>query len=178
VIRPVVAMVTFLTIAATPAVSDGTSHFRDTLRPIDTKEYAEMITAHHGHVLVVDFWATWCSSCREEMPGIVALAQGYAQAGVELATVSADDPGQMQEAERFLDSVRAPAARYVKRSPNDDAFIAAIDTAWTGALPALFVYDRAGRKVRTLFGETPGDAGRSSTSRRTITHPSSSSVAL
>jgi thiol-disulfide isomerase/thioredoxin len=116
-----------------------------------------MVAAHHGHVLVVDFWATWCSSCREEMPSVVALARRYAKEGVQLATVSADDPAQMQEAERFLDSVHAPAARYVKRSKDDEAFIAAIDTAWTGALPTLFVYDRTGRKVRALFDETPAD---------------------
>jgi len=127
------------------------------LRPLDSRGYESMVDAHHGHVLVVDFWATWCLPCREEMPAVVALARRYAKEGVQLATVSADDSGQMRQAERFLDSVRAPAARYVERSKDDGEFIAAIDTAWTGALPTLFIYDRAGRKVRSLIGEMPTD---------------------
>jgi thiol-disulfide isomerase/thioredoxin len=156
VIRPLAAVVALLTFAA-PAISGGAHRSADALYPLDAKGYTEMVAAHHGHVLVVDFWATWCLPCREEMPAVVALARRYAKEGVQLATVSADDSGQMRQAERFLDSVRAPAARYVERSKDDGEFIAAIDTAWTGALPTLFIYDRAGRKVRSLIGEMPTD---------------------
>lgn len=156
-IRPLAAIVTFLTLAAAPDVACGTHRAGDTLHPLDANGYAKMVAAHHGHILIVDFWATWCSPCREEMPGIVALARQYDKDGIRLVTVSADDPAQMRAAKRFLDSVHAPAARYVKRSKDDGAFIAAIDTAWTGALPTLFVYDRVGRKVRALFGETAVD---------------------
>jgi hypothetical protein len=37
---------------------------------------------------------------------------------------------------------------------NDDHFINAIDPKWSGALPALFLYNRSGRKVTSFIGET------------------------
>lgn len=129
-----------------------------TLRPLDLKEYREMIAAHHGQIVIVDFWATWCSPCREEMPALVALAAEHKTDGVQLVTVSADMTEQGREAGQFLDSVGAPAARYIKQADDDDRFIQSVDSGWTGALPAVFVYDREGRKVRAFFGETSADS--------------------
>jgi hypothetical protein len=43
---------------------------------------------------------------------------------------------------------------YVKRPRNDDKFIRFIDGKWSGALPALFLYDRQGNKVASFVGET------------------------
>jgi hypothetical protein len=44
-------------------------------------------------------------------------------------------------------------AGYLKKSRDDNAFINGIDPKWSGALPASFLYDRQGRKVRSFFGE-------------------------
>jgi thiol-disulfide isomerase/thioredoxin len=43
------------------------------LIPLDETAFRQMVAAHRGKVLLVDFWATWCSSCREEMPKLIAL---------------------------------------------------------------------------------------------------------
>jgi hypothetical protein len=42
---------------------------------------------------------------------------------------------------------------YILRVEGDDKFISSVDSAWSGALPALFLYDRAGRKVKSWVGE-------------------------
>jgi thiol-disulfide isomerase/thioredoxin len=136
----------------------NSAHADTTLRPLDEKAYIAMVAAHRGHVLIVDFWATWCSPCREEMPSVIALVERYAPKDVQLVTVSADLDEQMHEAVQFLDSVRAPSVRYIKHADDDDRFIQSVDPAWSGALPALLVYDRTGHKVRAFFGETSGDS--------------------
>jgi hypothetical protein len=43
---------------------------------------------------------------------------------------------------------------YLKQADDDDHFINAIDPKWSGALPALFLYDKSGHKVRSFIGET------------------------
>jgi thiol-disulfide isomerase/thioredoxin len=125
------------------------------LRPLDATTYRQVITSLRDTVVLVDFWATWCAPCKAEMPQLIALARRHASQGVRLLTVSVDDSAEYDAAIRFLDSRGAPARRYVKQPGQEGTFIDAIDPQWSGALPALFLYDRAGRRVARFVGETP-----------------------
>ena len=126
---------------------------RAALTPLDEASFRKMVADHRGKVLLVDFWATWCAPCREEMPKLVVLYSARKQRGFELVTVSCDEPEQETAAGAFLAQQHAPAARYIRRSQSDDAFINSIDPKWSGALPALFVFDRSGRQVTSFIGE-------------------------
>ncbi len=45
-----------------------------------------------GKILVINFWATWCAPCREEMPYFSRLSKEYAGKGVQFVGISADPP--------------------------------------------------------------------------------------
>ena len=76
--------------------------------------------------------------------------------GVEVITISADEPETVQAAAKFLkDTGAAGLPAYIKRPKDDDKFIGSVDPKWQGALPALFLYDKTGRKAQSFFGETP-----------------------
>lgn len=124
------------------------------LLPADEGGYREILKSNRGKVVLVDFWATWCGPCREEMPKLAALANQLRNRGFVLITISADDPEQEGEAYDFLQrqGIRMPA--YIKHVKDDEQFINSIDRAWSGALPALFLYDRQGRKAASFIGET------------------------
>jgi thiol-disulfide isomerase/thioredoxin len=49
------------------------------------------INAHHGKVLMIDFWATWCEPCREEMPNVIATYQQYHVQGFDIIGISLDE---------------------------------------------------------------------------------------
>lgn len=123
------------------------------LPAVDEAAYPKIIAAQRGRVLLVNFWATWCAPCRKEMPGLAALEKKLAARGFTLVTVSADEPGDDAAAEAFLRKSGVTGAGYLKKSRDDNAFINGIDPKWSGALPASFLYDRQGRKVRSFFGE-------------------------
>jgi thiol-disulfide isomerase/thioredoxin len=124
------------------------------LSPLDEQAFRQMVAAHRGKVLLVDFWATWCAPCREEMPKLVALRAAYSPEDFSLVTISCDEPEQERGAEAFLDKQSAPSPRYIKRAKDDDAFINSIDPKWSGALPALFLFDRSSQLAAKFIGES------------------------
>ncbi len=124
------------------------------LMPLDEPAYRQVLAGHRGRVVLVSFWATWCSPCLEEMPRLVSLERNYRGRGLRLVTVSCDEAEDQAKAERVLHRVGALQPAYIKRVADDDRFIRFIDGNWSGALPALFLYDRRGRLVRSFIGET------------------------
>jgi thiol-disulfide isomerase/thioredoxin len=125
------------------------------LIPVDEAGYQKLVQSQKGSVLVVDFWATWCKPCRKEMPELVKLTEKLKAKGLRLVTVSNDEPEAEPTAKKFLGEVGAATLpAYIKRASDDDKFASAIDPKWQGALPALFIYDRAGKKVRSFVGES------------------------
>ena len=129
------------------------SLFAAELKPLDEAGYAKVIAGAKGKVVLVNFWATYCVPCRKEMPQLVALEAKLRAQGFQFVTISADEPEQVKDAAAYLDKLKVPAPVYVRKARDDDKFVAAIDAKWSGALPASFLYDKTGKKVRSFFGE-------------------------
>ncbi len=123
------------------------------LSPLDESILQQVLKSNRGNVVLVNLWATWCAPCREEMPALVALQSRLASKGLKLVTVSADEPEDEASARQFLSEQKVPSPAYIKRVENDEKFIESLDPKWSGALPASFLYDRNGRKVRAFIGE-------------------------
>ncbi len=140
----------FLTLAAGAPLAPQ----RPALQPVDEQGIRKLIAGFKGKVLLLDFWATWCVPCRTEMPQLVALAGRYRAKGLSFVTISCDEPEQEKGAVEFLARTRVPFPAYIKRAKSDDAFINWMDPKWSGALPALFLYDRQNRRISTFIGET------------------------
>lgn len=50
-----------------------------------------------GKVMLVNFWASWCKPCTEEMPMLTRLQQSYASRGVQIVGIALDDPRKARE---------------------------------------------------------------------------------
>ncbi len=124
------------------------------LPTLDEAAFQRLVEAHKGKVILYDFWATWCEPCRVELPQLARLEAKLRSQGFELITISADEPEQAADAEKVLKQFAVHGPVYRKQAKDDDRFINSIDAKWSGALPALFLYDKAGQKVRSFIGET------------------------
>lgn len=58
----------------------------------DANGQAHGLGQYQGRLLVLNFWATWCAPCREEMPAFNRLAERWKDRGVAFLGVSAEDP--------------------------------------------------------------------------------------
>jgi len=121
---------------------------------VDEAGYRALLQSNAGKVALVDFWATWCAPCRKEMPLIAKLEARLRDKGFQLVTISADEPEQEAAAAEFLKKSGIGGAAYLRRAKDDDKFSHSVDRNWSGALPALFLYDRQGQLVKSFSGET------------------------
>lgn len=125
------------------------------LAPVDQTGFAKLIAAQRGKVVLVDFWATWCKPCRAQTPVLAALAEKLRARSFELITISTDEASNQAAALKVLAEDRVSGAAYIKNAADDDKFYDSIHKDWGGAVPAMFLYDRAGRKIKSFVGETP-----------------------
>jgi thiol-disulfide isomerase/thioredoxin len=99
-----------------------------------------------GSGTVLNVWASWCDPCREEFPALLRAAREEPRGGARLMLVSADFPDQEPAIRKFLTEQGVGDSIFLKTG-DDQEFINTLDSAWTGSLPATFVFDRSGRRV-------------------------------
>ena len=100
-----------------------------------------------GKVVIVDFWATWCPPCREEIPHFVQLYKTYAPK-LEILGISLDEDGK--------EAVAAFVKEHEMTYPVALGDEALGDTfGGIRGLPTTFVIDPQGRIVRKYLGYQP-----------------------
>jgi thiol-disulfide isomerase/thioredoxin len=119
------------------------------------KQYQPRIVApRKGRVLLVNFWATWCEPCREELPYLAAAAKQFKSKDVAVVLVSLDSPKTgPREVPKFLASQKIPFVCWLLKARDPQPFIDLVDRQWDGTLPHTVVYDRKGRVAATLKGK-------------------------
>ena len=113
------------------------------IRPATADQVIAAVKNAQGRAVLVNVWATWCQPCVEEFPDIMKLHHKYQDHGLKVVFVSADFDNQTEAAKAFLEKQGVDFATYQK-SGKDMAFINTLDQAWSGALPATWIYDRDG----------------------------------
>ena len=102
----------------------------------------------NGQVLLVNFWATWCEPCREEMPMLDAVHGQYAAEGLVVVGIALDD---VQRARDFADALGIDYTILVGAQD-----VMATGIAWgnrAGLLPYTVLVDREGIVRWTFLGE-------------------------
>lgn len=60
------------------------------------------ITSMRGDAILLNVWATWCTSCREELPSLQRLHDDYVIRGLSVVAVNVDGPGSEPVVQRFI----------------------------------------------------------------------------
>jgi peroxiredoxin len=103
-------------------------------------------------VVVVNFWATWCPPCVEEMPDLQRVHDDYAGRGVTVIGLGIDSPSSLR---RFRDEHRLTLPLFAAGAAGSE--LARALGNGVGALPYTIVIDRKGRIVRARLGQIRPD---------------------
>ena len=102
------------------------------------------LSSYRGKVVLLDFWATWCTPCREEIPRFVEMQKQYGDHGLQIIGVSMDDsPDPVRDFYQHM-QMNYPVVM-------GDAKTGGLYGGILG-LPIAFVLDRDGRIVAKHIG--------------------------
>jgi thiol-disulfide isomerase/thioredoxin len=119
----------------------------------DTEGRAVDLKAMQGRVLVVNFWATWCEPCRDEMPSLQRLRVKLAGKPFEVITVNFGESAE--KIAQFLGKENV-SLRVLLDTQKESA------KDWgVGGLPMTFLVDATGRVRYSVFGERDWSEGPS-----------------
>ena len=100
---------------------------------------------------VVNFWATWCKPCLEELPGFEKVAAAHAGRPVQLVLVSLDFPSQLvPKVQPLVQRLGLASPVWLLAESDANAYINAVDPQWSGALPFTLIFNNA-RRQRQAF---------------------------
>ena len=119
--------------------------------PLIVREFSGQqfnLALERGRVVLVSFWATWCSPCHAEMPVLQRFYRRYHGRGLELIALSIDRSASLARVRAALGSFTYPAA--LARAARADGFGEPL------AVPMTYVIGARGRVRARLLGGLTG----------------------
>lgn len=137
-------------LACNQASSDPLPAFGTAAQPIVYEQFTDvagLFNQQSDTTYLVNFWATWCRPCREEIPLLEQLARERPEAKLKIVLVSLDtEPSAIERIPDFLEEA-APGLSSIVLTDEDPAWGKTIDRVWTGSLPTTIIYRKDLRYV-------------------------------
>lgn len=115
--------------------------------------WVDLSKAYRGQVVYIDFFATWCSGCTDEVPSLIRYQQKFGDKGFTVVALAIDDEGEEKIdtfVKRQFDVNGAPT------SINFPVMMGSMEIAqkagFEGGLPAGILVNRDGKEVKTIRG--------------------------
>lgn len=123
------------------------------IKPYSTDRLLERIS-NKDTLYIVNFWATWCIPCVEELPAFDTLQTLYKGQPVKVILASLDfKAGLQQKLAAFIKKKHTLPEVVWFTETDANSFVPKINKDWSGALPATWIY-RSGNQTNTFIEGT------------------------
>jgi thiol-disulfide isomerase/thioredoxin len=113
----------------------------------DVSGKAQNLGQYKGKIIIVNFWATWCPPCKEEMPELIALQQSFKDKNVIVLGIAIDEPRLVAEYLKI-----APVNYPIVASEAEGSLLGEQLGNDKGVLPYTVIINADGKVVNTHFG--------------------------
>ena len=110
------------------------------LGDLNRNELTQLVKAHSGKVVMLNFFATWCPPCRQEIPELERIHKTYGSRGVVIIGLSVDDADTRKQLPAFLDKLGVSYPSYTAKRDLINAF-------GISSIPFNVFYDKSGKVV-------------------------------
>lgn len=106
---------------------------------IDREQFLEVLEQEGGKVQVINFWATWCAPCVEELPAFEQMSREYSDE-IDMTLISLDDVDLIEKkVNPFLKENEITATVLLLDDPYSSEWIPMVDPHWDGAIPVTLI---------------------------------------
>jgi len=126
-----------------------------TTAPIfDLTQYKNRVQQKNDTLYVVNFWATWCKPCVEELPYFQSVAAANKDKPIKIILVSQDAKTRAAQVMQFMQKNNYTSEAFILSAGNPNIWIDAIEPKWSGTIPATILY-KNGLKQNFHEGDFP-----------------------
>lgn len=112
----------------------------------------QTIRKDNDSLYVLNFWATWCKPCIQELPYFQSAAEKFSAKKVKFLFVSLNSLKELKIVETFAINKKIKQQVLLLNAGNPNVWIDKVDSTWTGSIPATVMY-KNGQKVFFKEGE-------------------------
>ena len=123
----------------------GTAHAQ--VEIVTLARLEKLMSSSKDTVYVINFWATWCKPCIEELPYFEEAHTFYATSNVRILLVSLDMPSELERTLLpFIQRKKLQSEIVLLNEPDPNIWIDKIESTWTGSLPATLIFNGSSKK--------------------------------
>jgi thiol-disulfide isomerase/thioredoxin len=142
-LRRLIIFLPFLLVSLIPAYSQ--------VKVIRYSDLKKIQNRQDDTTYVINFWATWCKPCVEELPYIDALTSNYSDQKVKVFLVCMDFKRELEtKLLPFVKKNNIVSEVLLLDEPDYNSWIPLVDKSWSGAIPATLIFNNS-NGVRKFF---------------------------
>lgn len=112
----------------------------------DYKSFEPFLDQKDDNTYIINFWATWCRPCIEELPYLEQIGEKYKNEKVKVILVSLDFQEKIEDQViPFVKQRNIKSKVVLLDAPDANSWIPKINKDWSGAIPATLIYNKGKR---------------------------------